>query len=105
MKLPVRNGVATGAEIRYPGGRWFETVTFEQQFPIIHPLHGLFFADAGNAWNSWQELQPFKLLWGAGFGARIEVPLLGNLGLDVAYGFDRDRPGWRTHFLLGNAFF
>ncbi len=99
------NGVPTGAFIRYPGGRWFQTVSLEQQFPIVHPLHGLLFVDGGNTWNSWQEIQPLTFLWGAGFGARIEIPLLGNLGLDVAYGFDRDRPGWRTHFLLGNAFF
>ena len=97
----------TGAtyQIRYPGGRWMQFVSFEQQFPIVHPLHGLLFVDGGNTWNAWDDIQPFKFLWGAGFGARLEIPILGNLGLDVGYGFDRDRPGWRTHFLLGNAFF
>lgn len=92
-------------QIRYPGGRWMQFVSFEQQFPIVHPLHGLLFVDGGNTWNNWDAIQPLKFLWGAGFGARLEIPILGNLGLDVGYGFDRDQPGWRTHFLLGNAFF
>lgn len=99
------NGVPTGSYVRYPGGRWMQIVTFEQQFPIVDPLHGLLFADGGNTWNAWEQIQPLKFFWGAGFGARLEIPLLGNIGLDVAYGFDRVQPGWRTHFLLGNAFF
>ena len=93
------------SEIRYPGGRMMSIVTFEQQFPIVHPLHGVIFADAGGAWNEAREIQPFKLKRSAGLGFRIEVPLLGNLGLDFGYGFDKTKPGWRTHFLLGNMFF
>jgi hypothetical protein len=30
------------------------------------------------------------------------VPILGNVGFDYAYGFDRRRPGWKGHFLLGS---
>lgn len=98
-------GNPTGAFVRYPGGRWMQIVSFEQQFPIFHPLHGALFVDGGNTWNGWEQIQPLKFNWGAGFGARVEIPLLGNIGLDIAYGFNRDQPGWRTHFLLGNAFF
>ena len=69
-------------------------------------MHGLLFAEAGNTWNDPKQIQIFDLKKSAGIGFRIEVPLLGNMGLDFGYGFDRSpRPGWRTHFLLGNMFF
>jgi hypothetical protein len=35
----------------------------------------------------------------------VELPVLGNVGFDYAYGFDKDRPGWKGHFLLGAALF
>ena len=93
-------------QVRYPGGRMFAIVTFEQQFPIVHPVHGLLFAEAGNTWNEPHEISFQGIKKAAGVGFRIEVPLLGNMGLDFGYGFDKSpRPGWRTHFLLGNMFF
>jgi outer membrane protein insertion porin family len=93
-------------QVRYPGGRVFGIVTFEQQFPIVHPVHGLLFAEAGNTWNDPHEMSFHGIKKSAGLGIRVEVPLLGNMGLDFGYGFDRSpAPGWRTHFLLGNMFF
>ena len=92
-----------GTHVRYPGGRFFTSYTMEQQFPIVHPLHGVVFADAGNTWDQWEEIQPFKLKIGAGIGFRIEIPLLGNIGFDYGYGFNRDdSPRAVGHFLLGN---
>ncbi|HEV8480506.1 MAG TPA: outer membrane protein assembly factor BamA [Candidatus Eisenbacteria bacterium] len=94
------------SQVRYPGGRVFAIATFEQQFPIVHPVHGLLFAEAGNTWNNPHEMSFAHIKKSAGLGIRVEVPLLGNMGLDFGYGFDKSpRPGWRTHFLLGNMFF
>jgi outer membrane protein insertion porin family len=104
-------------QVRYPGGRYFTTYTFEQQFPVVNPLHAVIFLDAGNTWDLGKEIQPFNLKMGAGVGFRIDIPLLGNIGFDYAYGFDRDvkyrdasgnvvtvtRPRWVGHFLLGNV--
>jgi outer membrane protein insertion porin family len=104
-------GTVTGyhyfaTQVRYPGGRVFGILTFEQQFPIVHPVHGLMFAEAGNTWNDPHGIQFHGIKKSAGLGIRVEVPLLGNMGLDFGYGFDKSpRPGWRTHFLLGNMFF
>jgi outer membrane protein insertion porin family len=93
-------------EVRYPGGRWMTIFTLEQQFPIVQPVHGVVFFDAGETWNELRDLRFLgDLAKGVGAGLRVEVPLLGNIGLDLGYGFDRRRPGWRTHFLLGNMFF
>jgi outer membrane protein insertion porin family len=95
--------------VRYPGGRFMATFTMEQQFPIAHPLHGVMFFDAGNTWDLFREAKPFDLLMGAGVGIRLEIPLLGNVGFDFGYGFDRgkllDHPKWVGHFLLGQTNF
>ena len=97
---------ATPRRVRYPGGRYMAVFTFEQQFPIAHPLHGLLFFDAGNSWDLRNEIRPFDLKVGAGIGFRMEIPLLGNIGFDYGYGFHRDdRPRWVGHFMLGNVNF
>jgi outer membrane protein insertion porin family len=94
------------ARVRYPGGRYLALLTFEQQFPIAHPLHGVLFVDAGNVWDMRREIRPFDLKVGAGIGFRMEIPLLGNVGFDYGYGFHRDdKPRWTGHFMLGNVNF
>lgn len=81
-------------------------LTLEQQFPIAHPLHGVLFFDAGNTWDLVRETRPFDLKLGAGIGIRLEIPLLGNIGFDYGYGFDRDDgPRFVGHFLIGQTSF
>jgi len=93
-------------KVRFPGGRTMLSFTVEQQFPIVHPLHGVFFFDAGNVWDLWSEIKPFNLKMGAGAGLRMEIPLLGNIGFDYGYGFNRDDgPRAIGHFLIGNVLF
>ena len=89
---------------RYPGGRKMLIAGAEIQFPIADPLHGLFFFDAGNTWNSTREIDLGDLRRSVGFGVRFEVPALGRIGLDLGYGLDREEgAGWKTHFQLGNT--
>jgi outer membrane protein insertion porin family len=61
------------------------------------------FYDAGGVWREPSEVNPMRLLRGAGFGAMLVTPF-GPLGLDWAYGFDKDRPGWQLHFKFGQGF-
>jgi outer membrane protein insertion porin family len=101
--------------VRYPGGRFALTYSLEQQFAIVHPLHGVVFFDAGNTWDRWEEIKPWDLKLGLGVGFRLEIPLLGNIGFDYAYGFQHEDfdpstgrkklGGWKGHFLLGNVNF
>jgi outer membrane protein insertion porin family len=63
---------------------------------------GAFF-DAGNVWRRPSEMDPTRLMRGAGIGAMIVTPF-GPLGLDYAYGFDKDKPGWQLHFKFGQGF-
>ncbi len=103
---PVQDDSVSVFRVRYPGGRYFTAYTLEQQFPIVHPLHGVLFFDAGNVWDLHREIQPLKLKTSLGLGFRLEIPLLGNIGLDYGYGFQRDDgPRAVGHFLLGNVNF
>lgn len=96
----------TGAILdRYPGGKTMLILTSELQFPIADPLHGLFFFEAGNTWNSTRDLDLGDLRKSIGLGVRLEVPALGRIGLDLGYGLDReDGSRWEPHFQLGNTF-
>ena len=92
------------------GGRTMLLGTAELKFPITGersqlPLHGLFFVDAGNTWESGEDTHPTDLYWGAGAGIRVEVPVLGNLGVDFGYGFDEVRgKDWIVHYQFGLDF-
>ncbi|MCK4547939.1 MAG: outer membrane protein assembly factor BamA [Candidatus Eisenbacteria sp.] len=88
------------------GGKVMTILKTELKFPIGGPqFFGLFFLDAGNTWNCVAEAQPSTLKKGAGFGVRFEAPMIGTIGLDYGYGFDKDEmfggPGWEWHFQLG----
>ncbi|HEY0671023.1 MAG TPA: outer membrane protein assembly factor BamA [Longimicrobiales bacterium] len=61
------------------------------------------FYDAGGIWREPAQINPTRLLRGAGVGAMLVTPF-GPLGLDWAYGFDKDRPGWQLHFKFGQGF-
>jgi outer membrane protein insertion porin family len=84
----------------------------EWQFPIADPLHGLFFGDLGGTWNEVSDFRWDSLHRSLGFGVRMEVPLIGLIGFDYGYGFDRldratgryDRGGWEPHIQLGRIF-
>lgn len=98
--------LTTSSTARYPGGRFFSVYTVEEQFPVVHPLHAVVFFDAGNTWDLFHEIRPLDLKLGAGVGFRLEIPLLGNVGFDFGYGFNRDDgPRAKGHFLLGNISF
>jgi len=60
------------------------------------------FYDAGNVWREPAQMDPTRLMRGAGAGIMIVTPF-GPLGLDYAYGFDKDRPGWQLHFKFGQG--
>jgi outer membrane protein insertion porin family len=67
-------------------------------------LSASLFADAGNIWNSPSAINPTRMYRSVGLGATIVTPF-GPLGLDYAYGFDRDQPGWKFHFKINPGTF
>jgi outer membrane protein insertion porin family len=86
------------------GGRSMLILSAEYRCRLIDQLQLAVFADAGNTWNSWSSSSFSDLRRGAGAGIRLEVPMLGILGFDYAYGFDGPDPGWQPHFQFGTTF-
>jgi outer membrane protein insertion porin family len=94
----------------YIGGQAMSLFVAELRYPFSPRVHGALFFDAGDTWNSFSQADFSNLRKGAGFGIRVQMPMLGLLGLDYAYGFDRidafgrDRDSWNLHFRFGNLF-
>lgn len=85
--------------------------TLELHFPfLLQPsttIYAIAFAEAGNAWYDVKSFSPFNLKRSAGVGARVYLSVLGYLGIDWAYGFDKvwgRRGGSQIHFILGQEF-
>ena len=83
----------------------------EVHFPLmLNPsttIYALTFAEGGNAWTSVSRFNPFELKRSAGAGVRIFLPMVGMMGIDWAYGFDRVEGqvgGSHFHFILGQEF-
>ncbi len=83
----------------------------ELHFPFMlqtsTTIYGLCFVEAGNAWTSVSQFNPFDLKRSAGAGVRIFLPMVGMMGIDWAYGFDKvygERGGSQFHFILGQEF-
>lgn len=83
----------------------------ELHFPFLlqnsTTIYGLIFAEGGNAWNNVKDFEPFSLKRSAGAGVRIILPMVGLMGIDWAYGFDKvygERGGSHFHFVLGQEF-
>jgi outer membrane protein insertion porin family len=93
------------------GGRSMMILNLEYRFPLVEQqVYGLLFADAGNAWDGALDINPMDLRRSFGLGFRVMTPMLGMLGFDFGYGFDRSKvdgssPGWNTHFQFGPRFF
>jgi len=86
------------------GGRSMLILSAEYRCRVIDQLQLAVFADAGNTWDSWSSSDFSDLNRGLGLGIRLEVPMLGILGFDYAYGFDGPDRGWEPHFQFGTTF-
>jgi len=76
-------------------------------------VYGLVFVEMGNVWSSTDMMErlslprsgPFDMKRSAGAGIRFFMPMIGMLGFDIGYGFDRiPEPGWKTTLTFGNQF-
>jgi outer membrane protein insertion porin family len=94
-------------------GNVYSKLTLELRYPIsLNPqatIYGLTFLEAGKAWYSLKEYNPFRMNRSAGVGLRANLPMFGLLGIDWAYGFDDvpgnpDASGSQFHFVIGQQF-
>lgn len=106
-----RNGSIAGNNFNYAYA--FMRVTSELRFPILFKgqtnVWALAFIEAGNAWHQISDFNPFNLKRSAGIGIRVTLPMVGLVGVDWGYGFDRpdgstQRGGSNIHFVIGQEF-
>ena len=81
-------------------------------------VYGLIFAEMGNVWSSIDLMErlslprsgPIDLKRSVGTGIRFFMPMIGMLGFDIGYGFDRVNqngelePAWKTTLTFGQQF-
>lgn len=93
------------------GGRGSMLINMELRLKLNEQAYLLMFYDVGNAWENmttaWSD--KFAPLYHAtGIGVRMEIPMMGILGIDLGYGFtDTDFAGggkWEPHFQIGTSF-
>ena len=94
----------------------YDRFTLELRYPFMlgnTTIYGLGFVEGGNAWAEVRNFNPFSMKRSAGLGVRIFLPMVGLMGIDWAYGFDKvftnqsgaqKRGGSNFHFILGQEF-
>lgn len=91
-------------------GYAYDRFSLELRYPFLlgnTTIYGLGFLEAGNAWQEASKFNPFDMKRSAGLGVRIFLPLVGLMGIDWAYGFDKvfgTKGGSQFHFILGQEF-
>ena len=93
-------------------GYAYDRMTLELRYPFMlgnTTIYGLTFLEGGNAWSETRNFNPFDIKRSAGIGVRIFLPMVGLMGIDWAYGFDRaygtsSKGGSQFHFILGQEF-
>ncbi|NLG17704.1 MAG: outer membrane protein assembly factor BamA [Fibrobacter sp.] len=106
----------------YEFGGWYNspenglsmfTSTLELRYPVLdQQIYLGAFADVGNTWSGLSSINLGDLRTGVGFGLRINVPMLGIMGFDFAWGLDDPRGnvldkepnGFQFHFLMNRGF-
>ena len=93
-------------------GYAYDRFTLELRYPFMlgnTTIYGLTFLEGGNAWYDTKKFDPFDMKRSAGVGVRIFLPMVGMMGIDWAYGFDKalstgTKGGSQFHFILGQEF-
>ena len=94
-------------------GYAYSRFTMELRYPLMFEnstqIYALAFLEGGNAWTDYRKFNPFDMKRAAGVGVRINLPMVGLMGIDWAYGFDpifgsTNYGGSQFHFILGQEF-
>ena len=110
----VQDAVWTGSRYSAYDAYAYDRMTLELRYPFMlgnTTIYGLAFLEAGNAWADIKKFNPFDMKRSAGVGVRIYLPMVGLMGIDWAYGFDKvyngsglNKGGSNFHFVLGQEF-
>ncbi len=98
--------------LNIPTGNVYTKFTAEVRYPIsLNPqatVFALLFAEGGNVWRRFGDVNLADLKRSVGIGVRLFLPIIGLVGLDYGFGFDPviSRPGqanqgWNFIFTFG----
>ena len=91
----------------------YSRMTLELRYPLMletsTSMYALAFLEGGNAWTDVKKFNPFDMKRSAGVGVRILLPMVGLMGIDWAYGFQKtingqNAGGSQFHFIIGQEF-
>ncbi len=91
----------------------YNKYTMELRYPVVlqpaSQIYVLGFLEGGSGFSSWKDFSPFNIRRSAGVGVRLNLQVVGMLGIDWGYGFDpamgeTDKSGSQFHFVLGQQF-
>lgn len=91
----------------------YSRMTLELRYPLMleasTSIFALAFIEGGNAWTDVKDFNPFNMKRSAGVGVRILLPMVGLMGIDWAYGFQKyigttKAGGSQFHFVIGQEF-
>lgn len=113
--VPMRGYDASALTPENEGGAFlYDKFSMELRYPLAlkqeTTIYVLAFAEAANAWMEFKDFNPFDIKRSAGGGIRLFIPMMGLLGFDMGYGFDKiagksdDVRGWQPTFVLGQQF-
>ena len=95
------------------GATVFSKYTAELRYALsLNPsstMYMLGFVEAGDAWENFDNFNPFIVKRTAGIGIRIMLPMVGMMGLDYGWGLDDvignpNANGGQFHFSMGQTF-
>ena len=95
------------------GATVFSKYTAELRYALsLNPsstMYMLGFVEAGDAWENFNNFNPFIVKRTAGIGLRIMLPMVGIIGLDYGWGLDDvignpNANGGQFHFSMGQTF-
>ena len=108
------NNSLTPIENNAYAGHVYDKFTMELRYPLVmqpqSTIYGMLFFEGGNAWSDINKFNPFDIKRSLGVGLRIQLPIVGMLGIDWGYGFDSvpneglKKSGSQFHFLIGQQF-
>jgi outer membrane protein insertion porin family len=109
-----------GQQVAIDNGNLYVKYTLEMRYPFtLNPsatIFGLVFAEGGNAWQRFDQFNPFSIKRSLGVGLRAFLPMFGMLGIDWGWGFDVPNKGYSAtelqrgyhgpefHFTMGQQF-
>lgn len=111
------NGSLSGNNYYMGDAYAYSRMTLELRYPLMlensTSIFALAFVEGGNAWTDVKKFNPFDMKRSAGVGVRILLPMVGLMGIDWAYGFQKYISGYSNksraggsqfHFIIGQEF-